>query len=112
MTSVIPRWVLNYPSVTAESIGFELTIKNADVVVTSLQAVSISRAEANRDTVVALVLSPAMNAWVGWRPRARDVTREKTTFYAEMSQMYVPAAGVIRVSIMSLSGPRRASCRK
>jgi hypothetical protein len=41
------------------------------------------------------VLSPAADAWVGWKPRSRDVKREKAVFYAEISQLYVPAAGVI-----------------
>src|SRR4029078_7035265 len=41
-----------------------------------------------------LVLSPA-DAWIGWKPRSRDVKHEKPIFYTEISQLYVPAAGVI-----------------
>src|SRR5204862_3805829 len=33
--------------------------------------------------------------WVGWKPRSRDVAREKAVFYAELTQLYVPTAGVI-----------------
>jgi hypothetical protein len=72
-----------------------LTVVNLDVDVLSPQAVSIQRDTAGSNTVATLVLSPANNAWVGWKPRSRDVKREKPVFYAEISQLYVPAAGVI-----------------
>ena len=42
-----------------------------------------------------LVLSPVNDARIAWKPRSRDVKREKPVFYAEMSQLYVPGAGVI-----------------
>jgi hypothetical protein len=44
--------------------------------------------------VATLVLAPG-NAWIGWKPRSRDVRNEKSVFYAELSQLYVPAAGVV-----------------
>jgi hypothetical protein len=72
-----------------------LTVVNQDVDVFSPQAVSIQRDTAGSNTVAALVLSPANDAWVAWQPRRRDVKREKPVFYAEISQLYVPAAGVI-----------------
>jgi hypothetical protein len=72
-----------------------LTVVNLDVDVHSPQAVSIQRDTVGSNTVAALVLSPAADAWVGWKPRSRDVKREKAVFYAEISQLYVPAAGVI-----------------
>ena len=72
-----------------------LTVVNLDVDVLSPQAVSVQRDTAGSNTVAALVLSPANDAWVAWKPRSRDVKREKPVFYAEISQLYVPAAGVI-----------------
>ena len=33
--------------------------------------------------------------WIGWKPRSRDVKNEKPVFYAELSQLYVPSAGVV-----------------
>jgi len=42
-----------------------------------------------------LVLSPAASAWIGWKPRSRDLKSEAPVFYADLSQLYVPAAGVI-----------------
>jgi hypothetical protein len=72
-----------------------LTMVNLDVDVLSPQAVSIQRDTVGSNTVAALVLSPANDAWVAWKPRSRDVKREKPVFYAEISQLYVPAAGVI-----------------
>jgi len=72
-----------------------LTLVNLDVDVFSPQAVATERTAAGNNTVAALVLSPAGDTWVNWRPRSRDVSKEKSVFYAEISQLYVPAAGVI-----------------
>ena len=48
------------------------------------------------------------DAWVGWKPRSRDVKNEKPVFYAEISQLYVPSAGVVegvhQVSIRPAQG--------
>jgi hypothetical protein len=72
-----------------------ITLANLDVDVLSPQAVSIQRAAAGSNTVATLVLAPVNNAWIAWRPRTRDVKREKPVFYAELQQLYVPSAGVI-----------------
>ena len=74
-----------------------LTLTNRDVDVESPAAVSIEpvSAGATNQTTVNLVLSPVNHAWIGWKPRSRDVKREKPVFYAEIVQLYVPAAGVI-----------------
>jgi hypothetical protein len=72
-----------------------LTIIGLDVDVLSPQAVAIEQEVTGTNTVATLVLSPARETWIGWRPRSRDVKREKAVFYAEISQLYVPAAGVI-----------------
>jgi hypothetical protein len=71
-----------------------LTVADLDVDVLSPQAVSIHCDHAGSNTLAALVLSPAQ-ASISWRPRRRDVKREKPVFYAEVSQLYVPLAGVI-----------------
>jgi hypothetical protein len=71
-----------------------LTVVNLDVDVESPQAVSIERDYAASNTVAKLVLTPAKTR-IAWRPRRRDVTKEKAVYYAEMSQLYVPSAGVI-----------------
>ncbi len=73
----------------------ELTLVNLDVDVFSPQAVSIERAAVGSNTVAKLILAPVNEATIAWKPRSRDVTREKAVFYAEWSQLYVPAAGVI-----------------
>jgi hypothetical protein len=72
-----------------------LTVANADVDVQSPQAVTVQRESEGSNTVATLVLSPGDYAGVSWRPRSRDVRREKPVFYAEVSQLYAPAAGVI-----------------
>src|SRR6185436_10317872 len=72
-----------------------LTLANLDVDVGSAQAVSIERKSAGKDTVAALVLAPVNEIWIGWKPRSRDVAREKAVFYAELTQLYAPTAGVI-----------------
>jgi hypothetical protein len=72
-----------------------ITLVNLDVDVISAQAVAIQRDTAGSNTVATLVLSPANDARIAWKPRSRDVRREKPVFYAEISQLYVPGAGVI-----------------
>ena len=72
-----------------------LTVIGLDVDVFSPQAVSVHREASGSNTVATLVLSPVADAWVGWKPRSRDVKREKPVFYAEISQLYAPSAGVI-----------------
>jgi hypothetical protein len=72
-----------------------LTVENLDVDVLSPQAVSVIRNLQGSNTVAELTLSPASDFWIGWKPRSRDVRREKAVFYAEVSQVYVPSAGVV-----------------
>jgi len=72
-----------------------VTVAGVDVDVFSPQAVSVQRELAGTNTVAKLVLSPMNDSWIGWKPRSRDVKREKAVFYAEVSQLYVPSAGVI-----------------
>jgi hypothetical protein len=72
-----------------------LTLVNLDVDVFSPQAVSVQRTTSRTNTVATLVLAPGNNTWVSWQPRSRDVKNEKPVFYAEISQLYVPSAGVI-----------------
>ncbi|SPE62885.1 conserved membrane hypothetical protein [Verrucomicrobia bacterium] len=73
----------------------KLTVVNLDVEVLSQQAVSIRQDSQGSNTVATLVLAPANDVWVGWKPRTRDVKREKAVYYAEISQLYVPMAGAI-----------------
>ncbi len=84
-----------------------LSLVNLDVDVFSPQAVSVQRNAAGSNTVATLVLSPG-GAWIGWKPRSRDVKNEKPVFYAEISQLYVPSAGVVegvhQVSIRPAQG--------
>jgi hypothetical protein len=75
--------------------GVHLSVANLDVDVTSPQAVSVQREGLSGNTVATLVLSPVNDAWIGWKPRSRDVKGEKAVFYAEVTQLYVPSAGVI-----------------
>ncbi|HEX4263882.1 MAG TPA: hypothetical protein VH597_06045 [Verrucomicrobiae bacterium] len=72
-----------------------LTIANADVDVQSPQAVTVQRETDGSNTVATLVLSPGDYAAVNWKPRSRDVKREKPVFYADIAQLYAPTAGVI-----------------
>jgi hypothetical protein len=73
-----------------------LTIPDLDVDVSASTAVSVQRdASSTNTTVAALVLAPANDSWIAWKPRSRDVKREKAVFFAELLQLYTPAAGVI-----------------
>jgi hypothetical protein len=84
-----------------------LTLANLNVDVFSSQAVSVQRSMSGSNTVATLVLAPG-NAWVGWRPRSRDVRDEKPVFYADFAQLYIPSAGVVegihQVSIRPAQG--------
>lgn len=84
-----------------------LSLVNLDVDVFSPQAVSVQRSTSGSNTVATLVLSPG-GSWIGWKPRSRDVKNEKPVFYAEISQLYVPSAGVVegvhQVSIRPAQG--------
>jgi hypothetical protein len=84
-----------------------ITLVNLNVDVYSPQAVSVERRTAGSNTVATLVLTPA-STWVGWKPRSRDVRNEKPVFYAELSQLYIPSAGVVegvhQVSIRPAQG--------
>jgi len=74
-----------------------LTLANLDVDIIAPAAVSIEQQSAAgaSNSIAKLVLSPANEPWIGWRPRSRDTKREKAVFYAEIFQLYVPSAGVI-----------------
>ena len=73
----------------------QMTLAGLDVDVYSPQAVSVQRDSDGSNTVATLVLSPLANATIGWKPRSRDVKREKPVFYSEIYQLYAPSAGVI-----------------
>ncbi len=72
-----------------------LTLANLDVDVVSPQAVSVERKAMGKDTVATLILAAANDVWIAWKPRSRDVTREKAVFYAEITQLAVPTAGLV-----------------
>lgn len=73
-----------------------LALAELEVDVEAANAVAIQKNSATTNTTsVTLVMSPAPNAWIGWKPRSRDVKREKPVFYAETYQLYVPASGVV-----------------
>ncbi|HRY50144.1 MAG TPA: hypothetical protein P5186_19000 [Candidatus Paceibacterota bacterium] len=74
-----------------------LTLAGQDVEVISPQAVSLepARSASAQDTVVRMVLTPSNESWIGWKPRSRDVRREKAVIYAELVQLYAPSAGII-----------------
>ena len=74
------------------------TVSGADVDVLSPVAVSVQRELTGSNTVAALVLSPGDATRIAWRPRSRDVKHEKPVYYADVSQLYVPLAGVIEGS--------------
>ena len=110
------RYELQVPKRGAES-GFQvpvqfglvnrlkLTVVNADVDVLSAQAVSIQREAVGSNTVATLVLAPENNASINWRPRTRDVKSENPVYNAEVTQLYVPAAGVIEGAHLAIIKP-------
>ena len=78
----------------------DLFVEGQPVEFVSQDAVSIvpMGTEQENGSRAALVLKPMENAWVGWRPRRRDPRKEKAIFYADLTQLYVPTAGVVEGS--------------
>src|SRR5439155_24847204 len=79
-----------------------LTLVDLDADVVSQQAVSIEPSTVlstggtlRSNSVFNLVLPPVNDARIGWKPRSRDVKRERAVFFAEIFQLFVPAAGVV-----------------
>ncbi len=73
-----------------------LTLPDLDVDVSSTSAVSAERNPAvTNSTVTTLVLAPAAHPWISWKPRSRDVKREKAEFFVESFHLFAPAAGVV-----------------
>ena len=64
-----------------------------DIVTTS--AVSVEPAGDKDGSKFELVMSPTIDARIGWKPRSRDVRNEQVIFYTEQRQLFIPAAGVI-----------------
>lgn len=72
-----------------------LTLSGLDVEVFSPQAVAIERKSEPGRTLAEVLLRPAVDCWISWRPRSRDVASETPVFYAEVSHLYVPLPGVV-----------------
>ncbi|RME90184.1 MAG: hypothetical protein D6766_13650, partial [Verrucomicrobia bacterium] len=79
----------------------ELEVPGPEREIVSPDAVSIvpRPAEAGAEVTRALlVLDAASKPWIAWQPPTRDTRREKTVFYAECFQLFVPTAGLIEGS--------------
>ncbi len=76
-----------------------LDIDRADVEIQRANVVSVKvlKGDAGR-SLFELALTPSGGTRIEWNPRTRDTSEEKTVFFAEMRQFYVPTAGVIEGS--------------
>lgn len=73
-----------------------VTLPEMDVDVVSTNAVSVQRSVAGTNsTVAALVLEPVSRPWLSWKPRSRDLKKEKPVFFAEVSHLFAPVGGVV-----------------
>ena len=63
----------------------QLTLVNLDVDVVSPAAVSVQREARAGRRRRAWCSRRLPGAWLGWRPRSRDVKGEKPVFYAEVT---------------------------
>ena len=87
-----------------------LSLVNLDVDVFSPQAVSVQRSASGSNTVATLSLTPG-RAWIGWKPRSRDVKNEKPVFYAEFSSCTSPLRAWSRACIRFPSVRPKANWR-
>jgi len=76
----------------------QVTVVNLDVDIGSPAAISVQRERPGSNTVATLVLPPVLRPTISWKPRTRDVQQEKPVFYAEVTHLLVPAAGVIEIA--------------
>jgi hypothetical protein len=76
-----------------------LEMDKADLEVFSPQAISLQTTrderQAGRSTRAELLLAPASEASIGWKPRARDTRAETAVYYAELFHLFVPTAGAV-----------------
>jgi len=73
-----------------------LQVDRADIELVSPQAVSIRPGPAaGNTTAFRVALAPVEDAWISWKPLSRDTRTEKTLFYAELFQLFIPTAGII-----------------
>ena len=76
-----------------------LNLDSADVEIVSANVVSVRSLQAKTgESRFDLALGPVSGSRIEWRPRSRDARDEKTVFFAEMRQLFVPTAGVIEGS--------------
>lgn len=73
-----------------------LDLDRSDVEIVAGKIVSVRplKSEAG-NSKFALALAPTANTRVEWKPRSRDTRDEKTVFFAELRQLFIPTAGVI-----------------
>ncbi|EIP96460.1 hypothetical protein OpiT1DRAFT_00875 [Opitutaceae bacterium TAV1] len=81
---------------TAEILGVRT---EAEMQFASKAAVSVGTVKAGEGTTAAsgarLVFAPVAVREIAWSPKARDRRSEKTVFYAETADLFVPAPGVL-----------------
>ncbi len=73
-----------------------LTLADLDVDVFAADAVSIDRQSGTSNATSArIILAPATDPWISWRPRSRDLQNEKPVFYADTTHLFTPTAGLV-----------------
>ena len=74
----------------------DLEIERGEVDIVAPEAISQQVTRIGKEgTKVALVLPPTSPVNLSWNPRSRDVRSEKPVFYVELTQLFIPAPGVI-----------------
>ncbi len=85
-----------------------MTLFNLAVAVSSQAETSIQVESSGSNTVAVIVLRPGPGTGISWKPRSRDLKKEKPVFFAEVFQLYAPVGGVIegvhRVQIRPAQG--------
>jgi hypothetical protein len=73
-----------------------LDLDRADVEIVAANVVSVRPLKSDPGkSRFALALAPTEKTRVEWKPRSRDTREEKTVFFAELRQLFIPTAGVI-----------------
>ena len=96
MTHVNGVWGFIVPTRPAMVNRLSLEMRGRELEVASPDAVSLKHTfTKDRINKVEMVLPPKPGARVNWKPKARDESIEKSVFYAEFQQLFVPTAGIV-----------------
>lgn len=101
------NWMATMPVPASLSHIINVNFGTSDMEFARSSIVSVGRVSSERFEY-RLVMKPQPSPVLTWQPRSRDARQEKAVFFAELSHLFIPAAGVIdgvhRVTVRPAQG--------